>query len=166
MRFELEKVTVERQEALLNLAEFYIYHFSQYKDIDVNEQGRWDFRPVLEFVEAEAEGRYAYFVRVEGKLAGFVLVNKDVDEGVDVSMINEFFIMAKYRRQGLGQAVAIEVFNRFPGRWKVYELHNNEPAIAFWRRTIDVYTNNNYQETRVQSGDYDGYIQRFTTETK
>ncbi|TCP58164.1 putative acetyltransferase [Tumebacillus sp. BK434] len=163
MSFELETVKAEQKEALLNMSEFYIYHFSELKDIDLKENGRWDFMPVLDFVDAEAEGRYAYFVRVEGKLAGFVLLDKIEDEGAPAMRIEEFFIMAKYRRNGLGQAVANQVFSQFPGRWVVYEFHKNTSAIAFWRRVISEYTNGNYAETPVdEPNGYVGFIQRFT----
>ncbi|WP_157721739.1 GNAT family N-acetyltransferase [Tumebacillus avium] len=165
LNFILETVKAEQKEALLNIAEFYIYHFSTLKDIDLNEQGRWEFKPVLNYVDAEAEGRYAYFVRVEGKLAGFVLVSKDGDEGE--AGIDEFFIMAKYRRNGLGQAVARQLFDMFPGRWFVYEYFKNESAISFWRRVIGEYTNGNYVETPVdEPNGYVGFIQRFTAEGK
>lgn len=163
MNFVLEPVKAEQKDALLNMSEFYIYHFSTLKDIDLNEQGRWDFMPVLSYVDAEAEGRYAYFVRVEGKLAGFVLVGKIEDEGAPATRIDEFFIMAKYRRGGLGQRVAKHVFDLFPGRWVVYEYHKNESAIAFWRRVIGEYTNGSYVETPVnEPNGYIGFIQRFT----
>ncbi|MFD2169750.1 GNAT family N-acetyltransferase [Tumebacillus lipolyticus] len=163
MGFELETVKAEQKEALLNLAEFYIYHFSEIKDIDLNEQGRWDFYPVQTYVEAEEKGKHAFFVRVEGKLAGFVLVSKLSDADQIEHSIDEFFIMAKYRGRGLGQAVATEMFDRFPGRWRAFELIGNVSAISFWRRVIDVYTNGKYQETKVNEGGASGYMQKFST---
>jgi predicted acetyltransferase len=37
-------------------------------------------------------------------------------------MITEFFVMRKYRRQGIGKRVARELFECSPGRWEVADL--------------------------------------------
>jgi predicted acetyltransferase len=52
--------------------------------------------------------------------------------------MSEFFVMRKYRRGGVGTALAREVFARFPGEWQVRQMTSNPAATAFWRRAIPV----------------------------
>jgi predicted acetyltransferase len=46
----------------------------------------------------------------------------------------EFFILRKYRHQGIGARAAWELFDRFPGRWEVFEIIENTAAQEFWRK--------------------------------
>lgn len=45
-------------------------------------------------------GRHPYFIRVDGTLAGFVLIREIAMAYYSVA---EFFVMKKYRNQGVGQ---------------------------------------------------------------
>jgi predicted acetyltransferase len=84
---------------------------------------------------------------VDGRLAGFALLRRgtcfperDVLGDDSGMMITEFFVMRKYRRQGIGKQVAPELFEHYPGRWEVAELPQNAARLAFWRKTIGEYT--------------------------
>ncbi|WP_327205186.1 hypothetical protein [Paenibacillus sp. Soil522] len=48
--------------------------------------------------------------------------------------------MKKYRKEGIGKAVAKQIFNLHKGQWEVYQLESNKPAQIFWNKTIDEYT--------------------------
>jgi predicted acetyltransferase len=48
----------------------------------------------------------------------------------------EFFVLRKYRRQGLGRDAAQTIFRRLPGPWTVRQQLTNPAATAFWRRAI------------------------------
>ncbi|MFC5406295.1 GNAT family N-acetyltransferase [Cohnella soli] len=107
------------------------------------------------------DGRHPYFIRVEGVLAGFVLIREiGTAESMNYS-VAEFFVMKKYRNQGVGQYVAFYLFNTFKGKWEVAQIDSNLPAQKFWRKTIGRYTNNNFQEIR--KDEWEGPIQIFTT---
>jgi predicted acetyltransferase len=75
--------------------------------------------------------------------------------------VAEFFVMRKYRRQGVGTVVATRLFDSFRGRWEVRELKTNLAAIAFWRRVIGAYTNGNYEETLIDDERWHGPVQSF-----
>jgi predicted acetyltransferase len=60
--------------------------------------------------------------------------------------LEEFFILRKFRRSGIGRRAAYEVFDRFPGRWQLSQTANNRVAHAFWRRIIDDYTGGKFEE--------------------
>jgi predicted acetyltransferase len=76
----------------------------------------------------------------------------------------EFFVMKKYRHSKVGQYVSTELFNQFKGIWKVGQIESNKPAQIFWRKTIERYTQNNYQEIR--EDDWEGPVQTFSTVTR
>jgi predicted acetyltransferase len=71
----------------------------------------------------------------------------------------EFFVMRKYRRGGVGQRAAVELFDRFPGVWSVKQVQSNLPSHSFWRNVIGRYTDGNYEEIR-EAG-WDGPVQTF-----
>jgi predicted acetyltransferase len=82
--------------------------------------------------------RYPFLIKVNGHLAGFVLLQKGSqisgDEGIgDVA---EFFIVRGYRRLGVGMKAAHEVWKRFPGKWEVRVIVRNQRAKEFWARAI------------------------------
>src|SRR5512133_3078613 len=114
--FSLLPAPFELKPVLENLMHLYLYDFTEYEPADVEEQGRFvDDHLPLYWVEP---GRYPFLVTVAGKYAGFVLV-RQVSKPAETPIthaIAEFFILRKYRRQGLGRAVAWQIFERFPGR--------------------------------------------------
>jgi predicted acetyltransferase len=57
--------------------------------------------------------------------------------------------------------MARQVFDRFPGRWQVRELHNNTPAQAFWRAIIGRYTEGPFEEQQWDDDVWRGPVQWF-----
>ena len=118
----IERIPVEHKSVLRQLMELYDYDFSEYAQTDVNKHGYYGYGRVDHYWTAES--RLPYFIKVEGKHAGFVLVGHYVPEGATspIWAINEFFIMRKYRRQGLGAYVAHQVFDMHRGPWTVNQV--------------------------------------------
>jgi len=155
--FSLENVPVCEKEALGRLLELYIYDFSEFLPIDVNEDGCYGYQYLDEYWSDPV--RHPYFIKVEGKLAGFVLVRSFPDPNDEpVFTIAEFFIMKRYRRHGIGKAVAHEIFRAFPGKWEVFQISSNLPAQAFWRRTIAEYTQNDFSEHEEEDKVYQTFV--------
>ena len=96
MNMELVPVKASKKEILRNLLEKYDYEFSQYDQKDVNDLGLYGY-DYLDHYWTE-EGRHAFFIRVDGRLAGFVMINTfpEVEEPTDYTLA-EFFVMYKYR---------------------------------------------------------------------
>ncbi|WP_248927999.1 GNAT family N-acetyltransferase [Paenibacillus hamazuiensis] len=145
---ELVKVSFEKKAVLRNLMELYQYDMSEFEeDNDVNEYGLFDYK-YLDHYWTE-EGRHPFFVMKSGKLAGFVLVREiigHVNETTKFSLA-EFFILKKYRGQGIGKEAAYKTFDMFKGRWSVFWLENNLPAKRFWTKSIADYSKGNCIET-------------------
>jgi len=159
----IQEVEYDQKSTLKNLIELYKYDFTEFDPEDVNEHGLYDYQ-YLDHYWTE-EGRHPFFIRVDGKLAGFALVRKmgAIEDSKSIYSVAEFFVMKKYRQRGVGQDAAYQLFNRFSGVWKVAQIEENIPAQLFWRKTIGKYTNHNYQE--VKEADWDGPIQIFSNET-
>lgn len=157
--FTVSPAPLELKPVLENLMHLYLYEFTDYTGDDADAQGRFiDEHLERYWVEP---GRYPFVVRVAGKYAGFVLVRQISQPGETplTHSIAEFFIMRKYRRQGIGKRAAWETFDRFPGHWVVEEMRQNLPAQRFWRAIIAEYTGGKTQET--QRPEWDGPVQEF-----
>jgi predicted acetyltransferase len=102
-------------------------------------------------------------VRVNGALAGFVLVARYnyLTRCKDNWVMAEFFIMRKYRHQGVGEYVARYIFDQFPGTWQVGQIYENTPGISFWRNVISRYSQGNFQEYSLDNENWHGPVQTF-----
>jgi predicted acetyltransferase len=129
-------VSPSEMSTLRNLFQLYEYDFSAIETARVGEDGRFHQLDNAAFDQA-------YFVRADGDLAGFALVNRKpskVVDGESVWWMEEFFILRRYRRASVGQQAALLVIGQHPGTWEVTETPNNGAAIAFWRRALAPYS--------------------------
>jgi predicted acetyltransferase len=160
MNIEVREADIEDKPVLRHLLELCQHDYSEHNDADVNEHGLFGY-PYLDHYWTEP-GRYPFLIRVSGRLAGFVLVRRLDSSGAHgTHSIAEFFILRKYRRQGIGQAVAQRIFGMFSGTWRVHQEAANLPAQAFWRTVISRYTGGKFREA--QEAAWNGPIQEFTT---
>jgi len=140
----------EDESVLANLLELYVYEFSELLGIDAGEDGRFGY-PQLSLYWSEPE-RYPFLVRVDGKLAGFVLVKRGqgIDGGGTVWDVAEFFVLRAYRRRGVGIRVAHEVWRRSPGQWEVRVMEVNSPALCFWTDAVTTFCDEAVSAVRVE----------------
>ncbi len=157
MDVQLDPISFEQKSVLHNLMELCQHDYSEFGGEEVNAHGLFGYR-YLDYYWTEA-GRYPYFVRVNGKLAGFVLVRTLEMGHSPTYSLAEFFILRKYRRQGVGRLAACRAFDLFPGVWRVHQETENLPAQAFWHEVIGRYTGGKFAE--VSEADWDGPIQQF-----
>ena len=132
---EVVVVLPAEMSTLRNLFQFYEYDFSEIERLTVGPDGRFHHLDDVEF-------EHAYFMRIDGDLVGFALVNRKpshVVNGEAVWWMEEFFIMRGYRRASFGRQAAHQVIARHPGTWEVTETPNNSAAIAFWRSVTSGY---------------------------
>lgn len=163
MNIEINPVSASEKPILRHLMELYQYDFTEFDGADTGPFGLYDY-PYLDHYWVE-QGRYPFFIRVDGNLAGFVLVARYnyLTGQKDTWVMAEFFIMRKYRRQGVGEYVAHNVFDQFPGPWQVGQINENTAAITFWRKVIGHYTCNSYEEQILNNDNWRGPIQLFTS---
>ena len=144
MDVAIERATKDDKPVLRNLMELYQHDHSEWDGTDVDEHGVYGYT-YLDHYWTE-EGRHPFIVRVDGKIAGFVLVRTPPNTDCE-NQIAEFFIVRKYRRKGIGKIVAHRVFDMFPGRWAVTQVESNLPARRFWESVISDYTDGSFEQT-------------------
>jgi predicted acetyltransferase len=143
---DVEPLRVEEAPVLAALLQLYRYDFSEFRDDDVEADGRYVIDQFRLYV-SDAE-HMSYLVRVDGKLGGFAIVRRcdAVDGRGTVIDVAQFFVMRKYRRQGIGEAVATQLFDRYGGVWQIGERPNNFVAQSFWRAIIGRYIGGDFEE--------------------
>jgi len=159
MNILIEPIKIEEKEILKNLGEYYIYDQSQYNSIDVNEFGLFDDLDDLDLYWTE-ENRYPFFIKVDNKLAGFILVydGRQIEEIESNYSIDDFFVMDKYKRQGFGKYCIKYILDKFKGKWQIWFHPKNEVAKSFWIKTIDEYTRGKFEIIKNNMPFYDGTI--------
>jgi predicted acetyltransferase len=129
---------------LRNLAQFYEYEFTPFLDhIHMNEDGLFDVSYVdTYFTDPDC---HPFFICVDEERVGFVLIKAATDSDPEQTLV-DFFVMRKHSGQGIGKAAARQVFDMFPGKWRIGQVEKNLPARAFWRSVISSYTQGNFTE--------------------
>ena len=164
MNIEIIPATPQHRTLLWHLFELYCHDFSEMTGEDVSEAGTYtgdDF--LAHWPEA---GWHPFLVSVDSHWAGFAWVRTGksyVTPGANNVWMDEFFVIRKYRRQGVGERVAAYLFDKFPGVWEVGEIPNNVNAQAFWRKVIGRYTGGDFQEVEGDSVTWRGPIQVFSS---
>ncbi|MBD5138920.1 MAG: GNAT family N-acetyltransferase [Ruminococcus sp.] len=158
MNISIEPILFEQKSVFVQMMELYRYDFSEFSDDDINEYGYFGYSHIDDYWNEE--GRYPFFIRADGKLAGLVLVRSCCEHNnlINPHNIAEFFVMKKYRHKGVGKAAAVKIFDMFPGGWEVSQWSNNLPARKFWEKVVAEYTNGKYDTFTATEKDVAGFI--------
>ncbi len=143
---------------LSRLLELYQHDLSDLWDQDLDLHGDYGYE-LDRFLHRERA--WAYLFEVDGRLAGFGLVDTRVRLPGDDFWMDQFFVLKKYRRRGVGAAAARQVVAQHPGRWQVGQMPGNAPAQAFWRRVIAGLAPDGFREETLVEGPWQGSLQRF-----
>jgi predicted acetyltransferase len=128
-------VATSADSALLgNLLELYAHELSDvFPDLVLGPDGRFGY-PQLPLYWSESGRRFAFVIRADGQVAGFVLVTRGspATEDPEVFDVSEFFVLRRYRRVGVGRWAAQLLWHRLPGRWTVRVAEGNGGGRSFW----------------------------------
>ena len=157
---ELLRAASGHRSLLRQLYELYCHDFSPMTDVDMGEDGYWTGE---DFLDPWPDDLHIYLIRVDHCWAGFAWVafGGYVDPRAANFLMDEFFVLRKYRRRGVGEWAAVWLFNQYPGTWEVGEIPENGEAQAFWRTVIGRYTSGNYREIQVNNEHWHGPVQIF-----
>jgi predicted acetyltransferase len=151
MDVRVERIPIEEKPVLRNLMELCRHDFSDFDGSEVSPHGLFGYRYIDNYWTEE--DRYPLFIKVGDKLAGFALVREIGEAGWETThSMAEYFILRKYRRQGVGTAAACQVFDMFSGRWSVSQEELNTAAQAFWQKVIGEYTGGQYTKRQEEKG--------------
>jgi predicted acetyltransferase len=134
----LDPATAADATLLSNLLELYIHDLSAvFTDVALGPDGRFGY-PHLPRYWAEPDRRFAFIIRSNGEVAGFVLATRGspVADDPDVLDVAEFFVLRRYRSHGVGRRAALLLWHQLPGTWTVRVAEANRGARAFWERVV------------------------------
>jgi predicted acetyltransferase len=137
----LEVATADRAPVLSNLLELYIHDLSGIFPVELRPDGSFGYAR-LPLYWSEPDTHFPYFIRRNGRLAGFALVTRGspaTDDPADLDL-TEFFVLRSYRRLGVGSLAAELLWNTLGGHWVVRVSTVNGPGLSFWEKTITQYT--------------------------
>src|SRR5579863_2300986 len=127
MNLEITPASDIDDTIISNLARFYIYDMSEYTGWNFPPDGLFDSedrfanywdKPGANHTWPPAQRGFPFLIRLDSHPAGFALVKRLTDTPQTFDM-GEFFIARQYRRRGIGEHVAFNLFDRFTGRWEV-----------------------------------------------
>lgn len=158
---EIVPASVEQAPILANLLELYAHDFSEFMDLELDEDGRYGYEHLSRYWREPHH--YPFLVKVDGKLAGFVFVQRATPEAGDEHVwdVAEFFIVRGYRRLGIGIKAAHEVWRKFPGRWQVRVMDRNQKAKAFWARAVNEFIGSEVNPTTFEKDGHHWHLFSF-----
>lgn len=134
---ELIQTGPEASELIRNLYQYYAYESSDWEQEDVEADGRF-------YIHDEHLTRYwhdpqwsANLLLVDGFIAGFLLIEGSELPGIDALELADLFILKRYRRKGIGRAIASQVLCSGEANWLVRFYDQDEVSQAFWRTVLD-----------------------------
>ncbi len=161
MNLAVTPAAPDEQPIVAALFELYAYDFSELLGLDVRDDGHFPPRP-LDAWWSDAR-RHPFLFRADGKLAGFALVHRRSRLSGDESItdMDQFFVLRKYRRRGVGLEASRTLFEKFRGRWEVRQEPPNRAATEFWRRAIGRFTDGKFEEQLLNDERWHGPVQFF-----
>lgn len=144
--------------------QLYEHDSSEFVGSDVDPDGLYR---LMDLDALRRPGSHVFLITVDGQLAGFAFVTRHqsyLSQG-ETWLMDEFFVMRKYRRRGVGECVARTLFARFPGRWEVAQVRTSLGAQAFWCHVIGRYTHGDFQEVDLDTSRWRGPVQSFVSAT-
>ncbi len=143
---------------LYRMLELYQYELSDIWDQDLDLHGEYGY--ALDRFWNTPHSK-AYIFKINSQFAGFALIDDRVKLPGGRFWMDQFFVMKKYRRTGLGRYAALHLFQLHLGAWQVGQMPDNLPAQQFWRKVIAEYTDGQFSETQITSGWWQGFVQSF-----
>jgi predicted acetyltransferase len=142
------------------MLELYQHDLSDIWDQDLDSHGEYGYALDRFWQDADC---HPYVFAIHGQYAGFALVDKETKVSGGDFWMDQFFVLKKYRRQGVARKAATAVFENHPGAWQVGQMPANLPAQAFWRSVIKEYTLGRFTEHQVTMGWWQGLVQCFVS---
>lgn len=165
MRPVLQSAALAEKPLFRQFLQLHLYDLSPYSGDETGPDGMYRYRYLDDYWQED--NRRPFLVMAGARPVGFVLVRLDVESLIQAGsrshQVAEFFVLRKFRRQGIGSTAACQTFDLFPGHWEVAQIAGHAPARAFWLSTIDGYTQGRFVEKTLDGPEWHGTVQRFHT---
>lgn len=154
---KLDLVKKEERKVLDNLLQLYLHDLSLYFKIDFDSKtGLYNYDSLDKYFNNS--DNYAYFMRLNEDVVGFILIDKDNDKYV----VQEIFTLNNYKGHGYARDAVIKIFDMYRGNWIIKVVPNSIKAEIFWNRVISNYTNNKFKV--IHEGKYERAVFTFNNE--
>jgi len=142
--FVIRRVDRSYDTTLQNLFEHYLHDMAEWFQFDYGPYGRYG----MDMATYWNNGVDAWIPYVGDIPIGFALVGsaQAFIGDADAKDVDEFFVVRRYRRTGVGRDFARYIWDLHRGRWLVRVFQGNVPALPFWRGAIAEYTNHAFRE--------------------
>lgn len=145
MQIKIIPVDKFNENVFFNLLDKYNCELSQYELTDTNPDGLYDNERFKKYLANERFFAKLFFAeKIPVGLVAYSIYYS-TSKKFFISSLNEFFVLPKYRRRGIGKFFAYKIFDTCNEFWKV-EIHPlNITAQMFWKNVIISYSNGNYK---------------------
>ena len=155
---QVRRALPQDRQPLSRMLELYQHDMSDIWDQDLDLHGEYGYPLDRYWLNPDC---HPFVAMVNERYAGFALVDAAVRVGREGRWVDQFFVLKKYRRAGVGRALAHSIFDALPGAWEMGQMLQNEPAQSFWRRVIAEYTGGAFTEQQVRNALWIGPVQCF-----
>ena len=134
----LERVSRSDAATLSNLLQLYIHDLSDvFPNVELGSDGLFKYDQ-LPLYWNQPEERFAFLIRSDGNLAGFALAKRGSPATDDPNVLDvaEFFVVRRFRREGVGRDAARLLWRTLQGKWTVRVSEGNKAALLFWAQTV------------------------------
>ena len=158
MPLELRKALPHDFPALQQMLELYQYELSDIWSQDTDSEAKYGY----DLLKHRQDERFHAHVALQGpQYVGFALVAPALVTRNEGHWMEQFFILKRFRRSGIGHALAKHALLGHPGAWEVGQMPANHAARAFWRNVVGRVTAGGYAEVLVTEGWWQGTVQQF-----
>lgn len=139
MSIELEKVTNNERNKLEKLLQLYLHDINAFFSITFDSsKNEYVYNDLNKYFSRN----YAYFIKREGEICGFILVDNNNNNNYEIS---EIFVLHNYRGQKIGEIAVNKIFDMYRGNWIIKAVPSFPVAELFWKKTINKYTKGNFK---------------------
>lgn len=131
MSVEIRPHQLDDKSVIWNLFQFYCYDTSREDEVDVEADGFFSLSPSYFGQYWELPRWAAHLIRVDGAIAGFVLIEPS-DVVPEAQEIADLFILRRYRRRGLARDIVWHFLAQRQTPWTITVLDGWPEAEAFW----------------------------------
>jgi predicted acetyltransferase len=142
--FVIRRVDRSYDTTLQNLFEHYLHDMAEWFQFDYGPYGRYG----MDMATYWNNGVEAWIPYVGDIPIGFALVGsaQAFIGDAEAKDVDEFFVVRRYRRNGVGRDFARYIWDVYRGRWLVRVFQGNVPALPFWRGAIAEYSDHAFRE--------------------
>lgn len=139
MDIKLEKVTKDEKNKVEKLLQLYLHDLSMYFPITF-DSSKCEY--VYDDLDKYFTDNYAYFIKCENDICGFVLVDNNKNDNYEIS---EMFVLNNYKGKKVGETAVGKIFDMYKGNWTIKAVPSSPIAENFWTKTVANYTNGNFK---------------------